>query len=501
MRVWQISHTEVVSRDTLTYIRMAWQFEQGDFCQVLRLSPHHPGYPLSILLVSKFVRPLVGNDLVLGMQLSAQLATALASLLLVVPLFYLGLELFDRRLSFWGTLLFQCLPAAGKLFGDGLSEAVFLLCAASGLLAASWALRTGRVRYFLLAGVCSGLAYLIRPEGLAVVGATGAVLLGRQFRPLTRLSLPSFALRGCCLLLSVLMLVVPYMVTIGHLSAKMGATKSLEGALEQTPDAPQAVVASSLKLTTNPMAIWIMDQGPDVDRILWAAKGFVQILTRALFWYLWPFTLLGLWVYREPLRRNPLSWVLLLTSLAVMVALYRVAVVMGYLSERHLLLVLLGLVYPTAAGIELVACWVAYQMFRPTLAPRLTLALFLAVLAVPTYKSLETLHLTRTGFRQVGYWLAQHTDLAEPVEDPYGWSYYYSGRMFTETFIGRPCPEALPPPRFVVLEEDTGNSHPHLAGWAHAQQLTRQTSADVILRRPVRHGEIRVYDLQPGTNP
>ena len=183
MRLWQITHTEVISRDALQYIRMAWQLDHASWKTVLPQSEYHPGYPVSVLLMSHLVRPLVGDqDLAQTMQLSAQLATALASILLVIPMYYLGRELFDRRLSFWGTLLFQCLPASGRLLGDGLSEGLFLLWSASSLLYAARGLRSGCPFCFLLCGLFGGLAFLTRPEGAVLVAAAGLVLAAMQFR-------------------------------------------------------------------------------------------------------------------------------------------------------------------------------------------------------------------------------------------------------------------------------------------------------------------------------
>src|SRR5947209_3577018 len=83
------------------------------------------------------------GDLAVAMQLSAQLASCLASVLLVVPMFYLGRELLDRRTAFWATVLFQCLPATGKMMADGLLEPVFLVCVSTALLFAARGLRTG----------------------------------------------------------------------------------------------------------------------------------------------------------------------------------------------------------------------------------------------------------------------------------------------------------------------------------------------------------------------
>src|SRR5205814_627612 len=87
---------------------------------------------------------------------SAQLVSALASVLLVLPMFYLGKELFDRRVAFWATLLFQCLPASARVMPDGLSESLFFLLCASAFLFAVRGLRTGAAPTFLLAGGWSG---------------------------------------------------------------------------------------------------------------------------------------------------------------------------------------------------------------------------------------------------------------------------------------------------------------------------------------------------------
>src|SRR5262249_44050157 len=110
--------------------------------------------------------------------LSAQIASALASVLLIIPMFCLGRELFSARVGFWGTVLFQCLPIGSRVLSDGLSEATFFLFLTSALWIAALALRTGSLPRFALCGVFGGLAYLTRPEGGLVLVAAGAVLLG-----------------------------------------------------------------------------------------------------------------------------------------------------------------------------------------------------------------------------------------------------------------------------------------------------------------------------------
>src|SRR6266576_916970 len=77
IRVWQLAHTEVAARDSIGFIRIAWQLHQ------------HPAYPLTILAVAA---PLRAFDLPEAdhMQRSAQFASALAAVLLVLPMFCLG---------------------------------------------------------------------------------------------------------------------------------------------------------------------------------------------------------------------------------------------------------------------------------------------------------------------------------------------------------------------------------------------------------------------------
>src|SRR5439155_24414039 len=117
-------------------------------------------YPLGRLAVAQPVRHFLNGPESVLMQLSAQLASALAGVLLVIPMFYLGRELFDRHVAFWANVLFQCLPDTSRVLADGLSEAVFLLFAVTALLLALRALRGSSTLLFLLCGLCSGLAYL-----------------------------------------------------------------------------------------------------------------------------------------------------------------------------------------------------------------------------------------------------------------------------------------------------------------------------------------------------
>src|SRR5439155_26866857 len=159
MRIWIVGHTEVAARDSIGFIRYALQLEQLPWTTVLHESKQHPGYPAVLLAVSWPVRAVLGGTTPVSMQLSAQIASALAGVRLVLPMYFLGRDLLHRSAGFWGTALFQFLPVSARALSDGLSEATFLLFMATALYLAVRGLRRGSVWRFALSGLFGGLAY------------------------------------------------------------------------------------------------------------------------------------------------------------------------------------------------------------------------------------------------------------------------------------------------------------------------------------------------------
>ena len=64
-------NTEVLARDSVTYINYALEIEQKPWGEVLLKNHQHPGYPLAIWAVSLPVRHYLGPADSFTMQLSA----------------------------------------------------------------------------------------------------------------------------------------------------------------------------------------------------------------------------------------------------------------------------------------------------------------------------------------------------------------------------------------------------------------------------------------------
>jgi hypothetical protein len=499
LRAWQLTHTEVAARDSIGYIRIAWRLEHQPWRQAVREASQHPLYPLTVGLVSHPVRRFGPADLAVAMQLSAQLAAALAGVLLVVPSFYLGKMLFDRRVGFWGALLLQALPVSGQLMADGLSEPLFLLLATSSLCFAVRALRGGPAWCFALAGLCGGLAYLTRLEGLLIVLATGAILLAGQAVRAWRRPWGACLGGGAALVGGTLLVAGPYMAAIGHVTVKASALKVFDNPVTQAPR-PTA--------TRTALALWhpgVDRTGPETRR-WWGAYALGFVLVQGTFYVGWLPALVAAWHFRGRFRSDPGWALLLLVAALVGAAVYRVAVVVGYASERHTMLILLGLGYLAAAGFPLVGAWLARRLGGrwPALAGpawgdgrRFGLAGLTLLAVAGGVKCGQTLHGDRGGFREAGRWLADHALPGDLIEDPYAWAHYYAGGVFRETEPAPPRPaDARPPVRFVVVEASK-NDHSHLWQVVDAKNLTAKHGRLVRSWR-VPRGEVQVYEVPPG---
>lgn len=525
IHAWMIEHTAVAARDSIGFIRYAWELESRPWEEVVRAELHPPLYPLTVLAVSLPVRHLLDVNDSLAMQYSAQLASTLAGVLLVIPMFYLGRALFDRRVGFWSALLFHCLPVSSRALSDGLTEGIYLLLTATLFLFALRGLRDGSFRHLGVCGLCGGLAYLARPEGALLIVVTGAVLLGMQCLPAWRKPWRRTLAGLASLTVCALAVALPYMATIGGLTNKTSSQwlwQSLRGRIAAddadlpTPSTTDADILPAAVRSPVPLAsIWSAwvprwSIGNHTGQLGWSVKQFVKEVGKGFHYAVWLPALLGLWWFRARIRDVPGVWLMLLVCLLQSLFLLRLAVVAGYLSERHSAIFVLCGVPWAVAGMRAmprkmsmlggrlslprwIVCWGGRR--------RLVEMLFLIALTIYGLPStLKTLHPTRAGFREAGLWLAENGDSSAAVLDPFCWTHYYAGRVFQD--------KVWPPIRYenqpfssgyVVLDNIySSEHHSHLPLLPRAKQLAK-TGRLVYhwpTQRPVWEGRVFVYAVE-----
>ena len=524
IHAWLIYHTELPARDGVGFMRYAWRLQHEPWGDVLRTSHQHPGYPLTIAAVSKLL-PFGSLSLCDRMLLSAQLVNLAAGCLLAVAMFYLGKELFNPRVGFWTAALFQCLPVAARVTSDALSEAIFLLTATVTLLLAVRSLRDYSIWRLGLCGACGGCCFLIRPEGAGPVVAVLAVLLGLQavarWRRPWRQVLPAAA----SLTVAAALVASPYVAVLGNLTNKPTGQAVIGLAQRKIEDGGLRIEDRGTKINRSfdlqssvfdPQHLvwgvwWHGDREGDwLEHLAWGAWAVTEEVVRGFAYFFLLPAILGLYWFRGQWRNRPEICILGILCLLQALILCRVGLVVGYVSERHVLIIVLcGLYWAVWAVLTLPQRWwlaknpelriedrrsniedckePSSSILNPQssiLDPRssiLPISILVIFMLACLPVCLQPLHAGQVGHREAGLWLALHTQPGDIIVDPFDWSSLYAGSVFQhETPVAGLSNQR--PVQYVVLEANC-KPHPELILLPIAKKL----AAD---------GQI-VFDWQP----
>lgn len=491
---WLLAHTAVTARDSLGFARQALSFASPSSVlphpdgrakttvDLVRESEHPPGYPLAVWVTHAGLRRALPDMAVPDRALLAtQLTNALAAVLLVVPTYLIGRMLFGRNTGCAAALLFQVLPVPARITSDGLTEGTFLLVAVSALALGVWAVKTRRVFGFLLCGMACGASYLVRPEGLMLGVGPGAVALWLGLT--RRWPRDAAAGRGAALCVGALLVSVPYVALIGKLSNK--ATSGMLNPLEAPPgpiyrggpDGTKRAVAGP------PFAAWWnheLDAGK--SRELWAAGAVWGEVSKAANYAVWPLALFGVIALRRRFAAEPALWVPVVVCGANLALLYYLAARVGYVSERHTMLVtLIGCQFAAAALPLLATAFGQAVPLVERVGLRVTAAgLLVALVAGSLPFALKPLHPNREGHKHAGRWLAEHMKGDGALCDPFAWAEWYAGRTLYRTSWNPLASRNT----YVIVEPNAKTPHSRLPVFEESQRLRAHPTARVVFSWP-----------------
>ncbi len=544
VHLWLIGHTSVTARDGIGFGRYAINLATPQDANrpvaagkaenppkrietaidVIGSQEQHPGYPVAVWLTAKFVRRAEGvpepdaAHHAVQFLLAAQIVSAIAALLLVVPTYLIGRMLFGRFVGFASALLLQVLPVPARVTSDALSEGVYLLTVAVAVMLAVRAVRRPGVGGFLLCGLTVGMSYLVRPEGLMVIGAVGLTagwlgLTRRWPRDLTVGRLAALAV-------GVALVAGPYVLLIGKLTNKPtgdGMIPSLTDPRGQmlkdgfgfhrpvTVGAP--VFADYWEIPGNARPVWVVER---------AAFGMMKEVGKALHYVGAGLAILGAIFLRRRITAEPgLALLLVLGGLNLLVLIglgmkgYVIKDVhsgndmhIGYISERHtVLLVMIGCVFASAALEPLAAALASLPLVGRFWAGRLAPAgLLLTVVAVALPATLKPLHDHREGHKHAGQWLASRIHDQDCLIDPFEWAQWYSGRGLH--YVPDDPPAAVVT-YAVVDNKEHAEDHARLPRMVDALNVKEDGRSTVVYHWPedvpVASAKVRIYKLvRPG---
>ncbi len=428
IHAWLVFHTTVPARDAIGFARQAMGLGRpATFLETVRHpeNKQHPGYPLTVLAASAVVREVYDASQPEQMLLSAQVASSVAGILLVFPMYLLGRMLFGRFAGFAGAALFQVLPVPAHISADGLTESLYLLCAVSAVGCGVAGLRKQSTAFLLASGMCTGLAYLVRPEGLILavgVFLTTAVLVVTRIWParLAVARLTGFAV-------GVALTATPYMALIGGFSTKTTPTellKEMQGGPKQPMYKGQMTRAGGRTVL---FASWFGEK--DGAKELWIGKAVGQEVMKGFHYIPAALAMVGFFLFRRRAVSDlGLGLVFTLIGLNLGV-LFLLAYHNGYVSERHtMLIVALGTVVAAGTLEPLGRMWEyvpGAQKFAGLPAAGVGLIILVAAALPATFRPL---HDNRAGHYFAGQYLGSVVTDADAVFDPFCWAEYYSGR-------------------------------------------------------------------------
>ena len=503
LRLWLLYNTEVAARDSITYVQYALQFEKSDWRTVLAANQQHPGYPLLVWLMSLPVRAVEGETTPENMALSTQLVSMAASLLLIVPMYWLGRQFFDRKTSFWATLLFQYLPIGAQHLSDGISEPVYLLWIVSGLLQGIHAVRDRSLLRCGLCGFFAGLAYLTRPEGVLILAAVAAVAILVQFSTSLRCSWRRFSPAASTMVIAAMLTGSPYPMATQRLSNKPSIFWMFG---LQNPFQQQAQSEPS-SAGVNGSRVLFAAAFPRVDskmvRVIQSVKALLIEFYQGLHYVGAIPALLGLWWSFGRLRSNAGFGVVAVYCTLHSALLMAHAISACYVSDRHVMILVLFACYFVVVGLrELPGRLMAWRAI-PVVdwawswrsAPLWSAALLIGLFAFCLPKATQRLHANRAGNHAAGRWLARTVEDGDIIDDVYDWSRYFSGQFLKTEHDPNHVPMC-----FIVTTPKGG---PALDSVVGRPKVALRPDATVVFRWPdlgdVEKAKVVVY-AQPKVN-
>lgn len=508
VHAWLISHTALTARDSLGFARMALCLENPSAAPPnddgrpknsldhIRSAEHPPGYPLAVWATDAGLRRISSRSAPDRALLSTQIANAIAAVLLVVPTYLIGRMLFSRNVGFAAALLFQVLPVPVQITSDGLTEGVYLLVAAVAIVLGVRAVRRPRISGFLLCGLATGAGYLVRPEGLMIAAGPGVVVL---WLGITRVWPRDLALgRLAALLVGVGLVAVPYIAVIGKLTNKKAGQELMNNPMAP----PRPVFQSSQRMTAGlPLfaEFWHEQKDAGKSHTLWAVQAVFKEASKGANYIVWPLAIFAIIAFRRRLATEPGLWVLVVLTICNLALLIYLAARVGYVSERHTLLLTLLACQFAAAGLPLFAAGLGQLLPRiERLGVRITAAsILVAIVASSLPFALKSMHHHREGHKHAGEWLATHMTDNDAIVDPFCWAEWYAGRTLYRTSWN---PEKSRN-TYVIWENTTATPHSRLPVFPEAKRLKESPGSRIVYHWPENVPEekatIQVYKLGP----
>lgn len=442
------SRSPIIAKDGMGFIQIAKSLAL-DPVAAMRTYDQHPGYPAMLLACQRVYQRLTAADEFRSFIVGSRLASSICGLGTIVFLWLFARRLYDDRIANLTVLLAAVWPLFRLNASDSLSDTPHLMFYLAGVWLACEGLCRRRSGWFVAAGIASGLAFWVRPEGLVVAAAAALAItlpmIADRFRAklchshqLCEAMLPSqfgpppawsFTLVALLALLTATSLAIaPYIVLAGKVTSK-------KLPFVNVPPSAHAVAIA----TTEPTAGLLSEPGPGgqlpdefrrPSKLLGVvALGVVELFRELAqgFYYLAliPLAVGTFWPGRpQPARPVALLHILLMNGhAALLMLLYLTA---GYISHRHLI-PLIALMLPTMAAGALMMVGYASRWLPALGPPRRAVAAAVMVFYLGLLpKCLVPLQAAYLPVYQAALWVKSQAKAGDSVLSTSGYVRFYT---------------------------------------------------------------------------
>lgn len=317
-----------ISNDAVTFLEFTDQLYTAPG-KAIRTYDQHPGYPTLVWFTQKCMG-LWTENLTLEQQiLSGQLVTGLCKIITLVVLYFLFGRFASPKTALLHAFLVLLIPVYAENGGDALSDWPCLMFMAAALLLYLDGIRTDKPLCFILSGIASGLAYLIRPEGAFVVIVAGIYYAFTLLRK-SQQRVPALK----CLLmmgLTAALFAAPYMIYKGSLLPKKILNSNRNKTVQAQPASPASEAIKTNHTLRQPVRCGFLPdifKGPlrFIDKVANVIYLLIVPIAIALFFKLGRFARLD--------AHDQVLAVFLVVWFGLLMWLYGYA---GYISHRHVM--------------------------------------------------------------------------------------------------------------------------------------------------------------------
>lgn len=165
VRLYFIPFFRVISADGIGYVSAARSLLKGIYSPMIVYGVVYPSLTAAVSLVG------------ISTELAGRLVSAFMGSLLVVPLYLLARDFFNRNVGVIACILVLAWPSLRMWAGEVMTQATYITLLVTWYWLLWRAYRRGSIPWSFAAGAVAGLSYLTRPESLVAFAVMAPVLL------------------------------------------------------------------------------------------------------------------------------------------------------------------------------------------------------------------------------------------------------------------------------------------------------------------------------------